>query len=121
MDSGGCKLAHYNPVMRSIAIVAAAILASLASALIAAHPDTAVQASSTLAEAGRRRPITATDLLSAQRVSDPQLSPDGSRVVYSVAVPDRTANRMARDVWMVSMANGQARAATTTGRDSGAR
>src|SRR6266536_4585179 len=68
-----------------------------------------------------RRPITVADLLSLQRISDPGLSSDGSRVVYTVSVPDLAANRTARNVWLVSVASGQARALTTTGRDSGAR
>ena len=45
------------------------------------------------------RPIAVSDLLALERVSDPQLSPDGTRVVYTVATPDLKANRMARDVW----------------------
>jgi len=67
------------------------------------------------------RPITPADLLSLARVSDPQISPDGTRVVYSVAVPDMTANRSARDIWMVSFSGGDARQLTKTGRDGGAR
>jgi dipeptidyl aminopeptidase/acylaminoacyl peptidase len=104
--------------MRSIAIVA---LLAFGVAALTARPDAAVQASSRLADAGRRRPITVNDLLTLQRVSEPQLSPDRSRTVYTLSIPDRTANRMARNVWIVSLANGQARALTTTGRDGGAR
>ena len=44
------------------------------------------------------RPITVNDLLSLPRISEPRLSPDGTRVVYTVAVPDLNANRTARDV-----------------------
>jgi dipeptidyl aminopeptidase/acylaminoacyl peptidase len=67
------------------------------------------------------RPIVVTDLLSMDRVSDPQLSPDGARAVYSVAAPDLPANRVARNLWIVTLANGDARPLTTTGRDGGAR
>ena len=49
---------------------------------------------STATAAGR--PITVTDLLSLQRVSDPQVSPDGARVLYTVGVPDVAGNRTAR-------------------------
>ena len=107
--------------MRSIAIAAAVLVSIPASAIVAAHPGSAVQAPSRPAGAGPKRPIAINDLLSAKRVSDPQLSPDGSRVVYTLAVTDRTANRMTRDVWIVSTANRQARALTATGHDSGAR
>ena len=69
------------------------------------------------------RPITATDLLAMERLSEPQLSPDGTRAVYTVAVPDLQANRLARNLWLVSLKTGDARPLTTTGtgRDGGAR
>jgi dipeptidyl aminopeptidase/acylaminoacyl peptidase len=69
---------------------------------------------------GAGRPIDVNDLIAMERVSDPQLSPDGSRVVYTVAVPDLQANRLAMNIWLVPL-GGAARAVTTTGRDSGAR
>src|SRR5262245_31920223 len=74
---------------------------------------------SSAAAAGR--PITPADLLSLARISDPQLSPDGTRVLYTVAVPDMAANRTARNIWIVSTTGGDARQLTTTGRDGGAR
>ena len=67
------------------------------------------------------RPITFTDLSSLQRVSDPQVSPDGTRVLYSVAVPDVPANRSARNIWVVPVAGGDPRALTTSGHDGGGR
>ena len=67
------------------------------------------------------RPITATDLLSMERLSEPQLSPDGARAVYTVAVPDLQGNRLARNIWLVSLKTGDARKITTTGRDGGAK
>ena len=55
-----------------------------------------------IASAGQAagRPITANDLLSMERLSEPQLSPDGTRAIYTVAVPDLAANRMARNIWL---------------------
>jgi dipeptidyl aminopeptidase/acylaminoacyl peptidase len=67
------------------------------------------------------RPIAPADLLAFARISDPQVSPDRSRVLYTVTTPDLAANRNARDVWIVSIAGGDARPLTKTGRDSGAR
>jgi dipeptidyl aminopeptidase/acylaminoacyl peptidase len=67
------------------------------------------------------RPITSADLLALQRISDPQVSPDGTQVLYTVAVPDVNANRLARDVWVVPIAGGEARALTTGGHEGGAR
>ncbi len=67
------------------------------------------------------RPITVNDLLSIPRISEPRLSPDGTRVVYTLAVPDLNANRMARDVWMATLATGESRALTNGGHEGGAR
>jgi dipeptidyl aminopeptidase/acylaminoacyl peptidase len=67
------------------------------------------------------RPITPNDLLAMQRISEPQLSPDGTQVVYTVGVPDLKANRVARNIWIVPVKGGEARALTTTGKDGGAR
>jgi dipeptidyl aminopeptidase/acylaminoacyl peptidase len=67
------------------------------------------------------RPITSGDLLSMERLSEPQLSPDGTRAVYTVAVPDLQANRLARNIWLVSLKTGDVKPLTTTGRDSGAK
>ena len=67
------------------------------------------------------RPITVADLLGIERVSDPRLAPDGRRAVYTVSRPDMTSNRLARNVWLVSLADRHPRALTMTGKDSGAR
>ena len=67
------------------------------------------------------RPMTVNDLLAMDRVSEPQLSADGARAVYSVAVPDLAANRLIRNIWLVTLGTGDSKALTTTGRDGGAR
>src|SRR5207244_1795991 len=67
------------------------------------------------------RAITTDDLLPLGRSSEPQLSPDGARVVYTVGVPDMNANRVARNLWIASMNGGESKALTSTGRDGGAR
>ena len=67
------------------------------------------------------RPITVTDLLSLHRVSDPQVSPDGARVLYTVGIPDVPANRTARDIWLVTVATGETKALTSGGRESDGR
>ena len=74
-----------------------------------------------VASAQARRAITVNDLLAMHRVSDPQLSPDGTRVVYTVATPDRSANRNASNLWIVPVSGGASRQLTFTGRDTGAR
>ena len=73
------------------------------------------------AAAQTRRAIAVDDLLALHRISDPQISPDGARVVYTVATPDRQANRVARNVWVVGLDGSAPRQLTFTGRDGGAR
>jgi dipeptidyl aminopeptidase/acylaminoacyl peptidase len=78
---------------------------------------------SVFAIVGRARPpegraITFQDLISMQRVSDPQISPDGKWVTYDVATPDVAANRMSHDIWIVPTSGGEARRLTRGGSDT---
>jgi dipeptidyl aminopeptidase/acylaminoacyl peptidase len=59
------------------------------------------------------RPMTVDDLLRVRRVGDPQLSPDGKWIAYSVAVPDVAANRSRTQVYLISVEGGEARALTS--------
>src|SRR4051795_7607094 len=53
------------------------------------------------AEAADKRPITVDDLFRFQRVSDPQISPDGSQVVYAVSViTDPANNKTSSNLWL---------------------
>jgi dipeptidyl aminopeptidase/acylaminoacyl peptidase len=54
------------------------------------------------AQAADPHPFTARDLLSMQRLSDPQPSPRGDRVAFVVRVTDFEANRGRTDLWMVN-------------------
>jgi dipeptidyl aminopeptidase/acylaminoacyl peptidase len=69
------------------------------------------------ARAPEKRAITFQDLISMQRVSDPQISPDGKWIAYTVATPDLAANRMSRDIWIVPEAGGDWRRLTRGGTD----
>src|SRR4051812_10055452 len=60
-----------------------------------------------------RRPMTVDDLLQVRRVGDPQLSPDGKWIAYSIAVPDRAANRSRTQIYLVSVAGGEPKQLTT--------
>ncbi|MCL4523949.1 MAG: S9 family peptidase [Acidobacteria bacterium] len=73
------------------------------------------------AQAQTKRAINFDDLISMHRVGDPQLSPDGKWVAYTVATPDKAANRTVRNVWLVPTAGGEARQLTRSGRDMMAR
>ena len=63
------------------------------------------------------RAMTVDDLLAVKSVGDPQISPDGTRVVYVVSEIDRAANRSTSDLWMVPVAGGEPRRLTTAPGD----
>jgi Tol biopolymer transport system component len=68
-------------------------------------------------QTAEKRAITFKDLISIHRVSDPQISPDGLWVAYTVATPDLDANRSASNIWIIPTAGGDARQLTRSGRD----
>ena len=49
------------------------------------------------------RGFTAEDLVSLDRISEPALSPDGKRVVYTLRETDRAANRGRTDLWLLDL------------------
>jgi dipeptidyl aminopeptidase/acylaminoacyl peptidase len=64
------------------------------------------------------RPMTVDDLLAVKGVSDPQVSPDGSSVVYVLSQVDREANKSTSNLWLVPLAGGEPRRLTTSpGKD----
>ncbi|WP_169973303.1 S9 family peptidase [Tautonia rosea] len=65
-----------------------------------------------LAAAGGR-PMTVDDLLAIKSVSDPQVSPDGSKVVYVVSEVDREAGRSNSSLWLVPVVGGEPKQLTT--------
>ena len=77
-------------------------------------------ASGTLAGAQEtaKRAITFYDLIAMHRIAEPNLSPDGKWVAYTVATPDMEANRNATNLWMAPVAGGEAIQLTRTGKDS---
>lgn len=59
------------------------------------------------------RPITIDDLLSLRWVSDPQPSPDGARVVYTLTAADRDAIAYRSHLWIVPAVGGEPRQFTS--------
>ena len=53
-----------------------------------------------LACAGDAHPISVHDMLAMDRISDPQVSPDGRWVVFTLRVTDMDANRGRSDLWL---------------------
>lgn len=59
-----------------------------------------------LTAGAQTRPMQLEDLFRIKRVSDPQLSPDGKSVAYTVTAVDKAANRTNSDIWLVPTAGG---------------
>jgi len=57
-------------------------------------------------------PFSVHDMLAMQRISDPALSPDGTRVAFTVRTTDLAANKGRTDVWLVPLAGGEPRQLT---------
>lgn len=70
------------------------------------------------AQEAAKHPITFDDMIKMHRVAEPQISPDGKWVVYTVATPDMDANRNVTNIWMVSASGGAAAQLTQSGHDS---
>jgi dipeptidyl aminopeptidase/acylaminoacyl peptidase len=71
-----------------------------------------------MAQESAKHPITFQDMLRMHRVSEPQISPDGKWVAYTVSTPDMDANRNASNIWMVPTAGGESIQLTQSGHDS---
>jgi len=60
----------------------------------------------------QQRAITFDDYIALKTVSDPQLSPDGKWVAYTVSTPSLQDNRNVSRVWVVEVATGKSRQLT---------
>ena len=65
-----------------------------------------------------RRPITIDDLTQMARVQEPQISPDGQWVAYTVQTPDVANNKTLHNIWIVPTGGGEARQLTHGDSDS---
>lgn len=50
--------------------------------------------------AAQPRPMTIDDVLTLRRLADPQMAPDGRRLVVVASEPDETRNRTSRSLWL---------------------
>src|SRR5437868_15429542 len=57
----------------------------------------------------QRHSITFEDYIALKSVSDPQLSPDGKWVAYTVSTPSLQDNRNVAHVWIAQVATGTSR------------
>lgn len=58
-------------------------------------------------------PFSVYDLVAMQRISEPQLSPDGKQIVFVLYTTDLEANRGRRDIWIVNVDGSNLRQLTT--------
>src|SRR6476661_4647339 len=66
-------------------------------------PAAAVVAMTLPAEAADKRPMTFDDLMAFKRVADPQISPDGTQVVYEVTeILDVATNKKQTHLWLAA-------------------
>src|SRR5437868_49369 len=57
----------------------------------------------------QKRPFDADAMLKIQRISDPQLSPDGKTVAFAVSTPDVANNKSVHSIWTVPLEGGPPR------------
>jgi dipeptidyl aminopeptidase/acylaminoacyl peptidase len=66
-----------------------------------------------------KRPMTFDDLMKVQRISDPQVSPDGRWVAYVQGTVDFEANKVVKHIWLIRSDGGEPKQLTTgDGSDS---
>lgn len=66
-----------------------------------------------VAFAQQNRPFTIEDLLKVRRVSDPQLSPDGKTVAFTIGDVNFDGNRAVNQIYVVSIAGGEVKQLTS--------
>jgi dipeptidyl aminopeptidase/acylaminoacyl peptidase len=74
-------------------------------------------AGSLFAQAPAKRPLTADDVYRIKEVGDPQVSPDGKWIAYTVTSMDREADKLRSAIWMVNW-EGTQDLQVTNGEDS---
>lgn len=85
------------------------MLQKIATALLLTLPLTA--------SVSGQRLITLDDVMAIRQVTDPRVSPDGSRVVYTVAEVDMKANTENVDLWLAPTSGGPSRRLTSQPTD----
>src|SRR5215470_9768914 len=67
---------------------------------------------------GTRRKFTVDDALALKTVQDPEMSPDGHWVAFTVSTMNREQDRRENRIWMVPTAGGEAIALSALGVSS---
>src|ERR1035441_5548714 len=69
----------------------------------------------TAALSAQKRPFDVNAMMELKRVSDPQLSPDGKWVAFTVQTVDLAANKKPQQIWIVPLTGGSPRQLTHDG------
>lgn len=69
-------------------------------------------------EAQPARPFAIDDMLKLRRVSDPQVSPDGRWIAYTIADTDKAANKQTIQIYLIPTEGGEARQLTNEDQSS---
>src|SRR5256885_12397968 len=64
------------------------------------------------------RPIIIADYFQIREVRDPQITPDGQWIAYSISTPNREEDKSESRIWMIAATGGDAIALTTEGVSS---
>src|SRR6202011_5543272 len=67
-----------------------------------------------------KHPFTFEDMMKLKRVSEPEVSPDGKWVIFSVVDVDLAANTKTPHIWIVPLAGGGAHASSAQAEPSSA-
>ena len=70
---------------------------------------TAISIAATLSPAQAKHPFTFEDMMRLKRVGEPEVSPDGKWVIFSVVEVDLAANTKTPHIWIVPTAGGEER------------
>ncbi len=63
-----------------------------------------------------QRGLAVDDLFMFKRVADPQISPDGKKIAYSISTYDKATNARSSQIWIVPITGGEPRQFTTGAR-----
>jgi dipeptidyl aminopeptidase/acylaminoacyl peptidase len=69
----------------------------------------------------QKRPFDADAMMELKRIGDPQISPDGRQVAFTVQTVDVPGNRKPKQIWVVDTNGGGPRQITQDGNNERAR
>src|ERR1035441_9740961 len=82
------------------------VWAGLGAGVAAGQTGTKADSSAALRNDHQKRPMTFADMMAMKRVSDPQISPTGEWVLFSVTDVDLGKNTKANHLWVVGLGGG---------------